>query len=74
MLFSGDALMGKGDSLMAPTSFTCTDPQQAMASLKKLRNVSFSVIANGHTGAVYDGHAKLEAFLRERDRGKNRDS
>jgi glyoxylase-like metal-dependent hydrolase (beta-lactamase superfamily II) len=63
VLFSGDALMGKGDSVMAPTAFTSSDPAQAMASLEKLRAVPFRVIANGHTGAVFEGRAKLEAFL-----------
>ncbi|MBN2108990.1 MAG: MBL fold metallo-hydrolase [Deltaproteobacteria bacterium] len=66
VLFSGDALMGRGDSVMPPTSFTSSDPDQAMASLEKLRTVPFRIIANGHTGAVFEGHAKLEAYLRNR--------
>jgi glyoxylase-like metal-dependent hydrolase (beta-lactamase superfamily II) len=66
VLFSGDALMGRGDSVMAPTPFTCTDPEQAIQSLEKLLDEPFSVIANGHTEAVFNGHSKLKSFLQER--------
>lgn len=66
VLFPGDALMGKDDSVMAPPPFTSSDPAQAMASLEKLRDVPFRVIANGHTGAVFEGRAKLEAYLGDR--------
>ena len=65
VLFSGDALMGRGDSVMAPTSFTCSDPEQAIQSLEKLLDVPFSVIANGHTAPVFEGRRKLEEFLEE---------
>lgn len=66
VLFSGDALMGKGDSVMAPTSFTCSDPEQAIQSLEKLLDVPFSIIANGHTAVVFEGKRKLEEFFRDR--------
>ena len=64
ILFSGDALMGKGDSVMVPNSFTSSNPEQSRQVLKTLLNVPFDIIANGHTGAVYDGRKKVEAYLK----------
>jgi hydroxyacylglutathione hydrolase len=63
ILFSGDALMGKGDGVMPAPFFTSTDPEQSKKALAALVKVPFSIIANGHTGAVFDGHKKLEAYL-----------
>lgn len=63
IVFSGDALMGRGDSLMLPNDFTCSDPALARRSLEKLLGIDFTTIADGHTGAVYDGRTKLAAFL-----------
>jgi glyoxylase-like metal-dependent hydrolase (beta-lactamase superfamily II) len=63
ILFSGDALMGRGDGVMPPPSFTSTDPEQSKKAPAALVKVPFSIIANGHTGAVFDGHKKLDAYL-----------
>ena len=63
ILFSGDALMGRGDSVMPPPFFTSADPEQSKKALAALVRAPFSIIANGHTGAVFDGHKKLEAYL-----------
>ena len=63
ILFSGDALMGRGDSVMPPPSFTSADPEQSKKAPAALLKVHFSTIADGHTGAVFDGHKKLEAYL-----------
>ncbi|MCX5901278.1 MAG: hypothetical protein NTX06_11230, partial [Proteobacteria bacterium] len=61
----GDALMGRGDSVMPPPSFTSTDPEQSKKALAALVQVPFSIIADGHTGAVFGGHKKLEAYLQQ---------
>ncbi len=63
IVFSGDAVMGRGASLMLPNDFTCTDPALARRSIAKLAGIGFTTIADGHTGAVYDGRRKLEGFL-----------
>lgn len=66
ILFSGDALMGRGDGVMAPNAFTSEDPALSRQVLEKLMEVPFAIIANGHTGAVFDGRRKLAAFLESR--------
>ncbi len=63
ILFSGDALMGKGDGVMPPNAFTSAAPEQSRRILQKLLAVPFTTIANGHTGAVFDGRKKLEKHL-----------
>ncbi len=63
ILFSGDALMGTAEGVMPPPSFASDDPQQSKKILATLLKAHFSTIANGHTGAVFDGHKKLEAYL-----------
>ena len=63
ILFSGDALMGSAEGLMPPAPFASDDPQQSKKSPAALSKLYFSTIADGHTGAVFDGHKKLEAYL-----------
>jgi len=64
VLFSGDALMGKGEDLMQPNAFTSDNPAQCIESIAKLLDIPFSVIANGHSAPVYQGHRKLKEFLK----------
>ena len=63
ILFAGDALMGRAEGVMPPPSFASDDPDQSKNVLIRLVKVAFSIIADGHTGAVFDGHKKLEAYL-----------
>jgi len=66
ILFSGDSLMGKGDSVRAPLPFACADFEQSVRSLEVLLDIPFTTIADGHTGATFDGRTKLKAFLEAR--------
>ncbi len=63
ILFSGDALMGREDGVMPPPFFSSDDPEQSKKTLTALLKLPFSTIADGHTGAVFDGHKKLESYL-----------
>jgi hydroxyacylglutathione hydrolase len=63
ILFSGDALMGSTEGLMPPPFFASDDPEQSRKAPAALLKLHFSTIADGHTGAIFDGHKKLEAYL-----------
>lgn len=65
ILFTGDALMGSKNGVMAPPFFSSDDPEQSKKILASLLKLPFSTIADGHTGAVYEGHKKLEAYLEQ---------
>ena len=66
LLFSGDALLGKGaaEVTRAPWLF-CEDADQARRSLEKLRDVPFTRMADGHIGATADARSKLVRMLRK---------
>jgi glyoxylase-like metal-dependent hydrolase (beta-lactamase superfamily II) len=63
ILFTGDALMGSGDGVMPPPFFSSDDPEASRRVLAALMELQFSTIADGHTGVVFDGRKKLEAYL-----------
>jgi glyoxylase-like metal-dependent hydrolase (beta-lactamase superfamily II) len=65
ILFTGDALMGGQDGVMPPPFFSSDNPEQSKKTLAALLKLPFSTIADGHTGAVFDGHKKLEAYLKK---------
>jgi glyoxylase-like metal-dependent hydrolase (beta-lactamase superfamily II) len=65
ILFTGDALMGGEDGVMPPPFFSSDDPEQSKKTPAALLKLPFSIIADGHTGAVFDGHKKLEAYLKK---------
>ena len=66
LLFTGDALLGKGaaEVTRAPWLF-CEDAAQARRSLEKLRDVPFTRMADGHIGATADARSKLIRLLRK---------
>jgi len=65
LLFSGDALLGRGaDAVGTPPWMLCEDASQARRSLEKLREVPFTRMADGHSGATADARLKLLRLLR----------
>lgn len=65
VLFSGDALLGDGESLgFAPPGFS-DDADQALRSLTRLRGVPFETLLDGHAGRADGGTVRLERFLEE---------
>lgn len=66
LLFTGDALLGKGaaEVSLSPWLF-CEDSGQARRSLEKLRDVPFTRMADGHVGATADARSKLIRMLRK---------
>jgi len=66
LLFTGDALLGKGaaEVSLAPWLFS-EDSGQARQSLEKLRDVPFTRMADGHVGATADARSKLIRLLRK---------
>lgn len=66
LLFTGDALLGKGAAEVsaAPWLF-CEDAAEARRSLEKLRDVPFTRMADGHVGATADARSKLVRLLRK---------
>jgi glyoxylase-like metal-dependent hydrolase (beta-lactamase superfamily II) len=64
LLFTGDALLGKGDAaVQGPPSFLCEDAAQARRSLEKLRELPFTRIADGHAGTTAGARLKLVQLL-----------
>ncbi|HVE85429.1 MAG TPA: MBL fold metallo-hydrolase [Myxococcales bacterium] len=64
VLFTGDSVMARPDgSLDLGPRLFCEDAEQNRRSLEKLREVSFSRIADGHAGVTVDARARLEALL-----------
>lgn len=63
ILFTGDSLVATKSSLMYPPGFICDDAAQNRASIPQLKNFSFEIIADGHTGFTTNAHEKLLQFL-----------
>jgi glyoxylase-like metal-dependent hydrolase (beta-lactamase superfamily II) len=68
LVFSGDAVLGRGSSLIVPYPGALRD---YLSSLERLRARNFRVLAPGHGPPVFDVQAKLEEYIehrRERER------
>lgn len=66
LLFSGDALLGRGAAEVALAPWLlCEDKGQARRSLEKLREVPFTRMADGHIGATADARSRLLRLLRK---------
>ncbi len=70
-LFSGDALLGRGDGVGLPPEPLSEDPAQALRSLRALlspesaaKGLRFTRLADGHVGITQDARQKLERLLR----------
>jgi hydroxyacylglutathione hydrolase len=63
ILFTGDSLFANKDPLSYPPKFICDDPAANRASIPQLKNYSFDIIADGHTGFTTNAHEKLLQFL-----------
>ncbi len=64
VLFSGDAVLGEGKGVGLAPSFLSEDPDEARSSLRKLVDLPFALMADGHVGATADARQKLRRFLR----------
>lgn len=68
VLFSGDAILGQGSSLLTPYPGAL---RAYLEALERLRRRGFAVLAPGHGDPITDVEAKLEEYLahrRERER------
>jgi glyoxylase-like metal-dependent hydrolase (beta-lactamase superfamily II) len=66
LLFSGDALLGRGAAeVTTPPWLFSEDSGQAKRSLAKLREVPFTRMADGHIGATADARSRLLRLLRK---------
>jgi len=66
LLFSGDALLGRGAAAVAPSPWLfCEDSGQARRSLQRLREVPFTRLADGHVGATAEARSKLLRLLQK---------
>jgi len=63
VLFSGDALLG-GEKIGLSPFFFSDDSDEALRSARKLLNVPFKVMLDGHTGRTDDADSKLRDFLK----------
>ena len=63
ILFTGDSLFTNKDTLAYPPGFVCDDGAANRASIPELKNLSFDIIADGHTGFTTNAHEKLLKFL-----------
>jgi glyoxylase-like metal-dependent hydrolase (beta-lactamase superfamily II) len=63
ILFTGDSLFANKNGLIYPPRFICDDPAANRASIPQLKNFSFDIIADGHTGFTTNAHEKLLQFL-----------
>ena len=63
ILFTGDSLFASKDSFVYPPRFICDDAAANRASIPQLKNLSFDIIADGHTGFTTNAHEKLLQFL-----------
>jgi hydroxyacylglutathione hydrolase len=63
ILFTGDSLCATKNSVMYPPGFICDDPAANRASIPQLKNLSFDILADGHTGFTTNAHEKLVQFL-----------
>lgn len=62
VLFTGDSLMGGREVSLSPGFFS-KDNGLNRKSLAVIKDVPFTIIADGHTGATANGHEKLKRFL-----------
>lgn len=63
LLFSGDALIARGLDVRPSADVFSSAPKEARASLRRLLDVDFTRIADGHTGASEDAKTKLRRAL-----------
>lgn len=63
-LFTGDAVLGRGTSVVNPPD---GDMTSYLASLQTMRGLAPRVLYPGHGPIVFDGAAKLEEYLRHRE-------
>ena len=63
ILFSGDSLMGRSEGVFISPSFFSDDTALNRKAIIKLLPLSFSRVADGHTGVVKNAHRKLETYL-----------
>jgi len=63
VLFSGDAVLGRGSSLIVPYPGALS---QYLASLERLRGRAFHTLAPGHGPPVSDVRTKLDAYIAHR--------
>jgi hydroxyacylglutathione hydrolase len=59
LLFTGDALIRTHNGLRPSPFIFSEDDKQARQSLRRLREVDFSRVADGHAGLTVDAHAEL---------------
>ena len=68
VLFTGDAVFAMdGETLRIPPELVTDDEDRALASLRKLRDVDFAYLVDGHYGVTRAPQRKLAALL---ERGK----
>jgi glyoxylase-like metal-dependent hydrolase (beta-lactamase superfamily II) len=63
LLFTGDHILGRGTTVVAPPD---GDMALYLQSLEKLRDLDMEVILPGHGPAIDDPHAKIEEYLSHR--------
>jgi glyoxylase-like metal-dependent hydrolase (beta-lactamase superfamily II) len=63
ILFSGDTILGRGTSLVAPPEGDMTD---YMKTLEHMRTLEPYLIAPGHGPLITDPLAKIDAYIRHR--------
>lgn len=63
ILFSADAILGRGTSVIAPPE---GDMRQYMRSLEIMRQLGARIIAPGHGPLVHDPDAKIEEYIEHR--------
>lgn len=64
VLFTGDALYAlDGEVLRVPPAIVSDDAARAIDSLRRLRDVDFAVLADGHYGTTTEPQEKIEALL-----------
>ncbi|MFL5321469.1 MAG: MBL fold metallo-hydrolase [Myxococcaceae bacterium] len=63
VLFTGDSLQGGGKELSLAPSFFSKDVAKNRKSLEVLKELPFTIIADGHTGATANAREKLKRFL-----------
>jgi glyoxylase-like metal-dependent hydrolase (beta-lactamase superfamily II) len=63
MLFSGDTILGRGTSLVAPPEGDMTD---YMKTLEHMRTLEPYLVAPGHGPIISDPAAKIDAYIRHR--------
>ncbi|MEO6420080.1 MAG: MBL fold metallo-hydrolase [Polyangiaceae bacterium] len=64
ILFTGDSLMTTKSGLQPITFLVSDDVDENLRSLALLLPLTFTTVADGHSGLASDAHAKLEALLK----------